>query len=52
MNEDGVRRQKTRHERVFQKIVEEFEKRIGQLKKLQGISGGQVERLTEGTKSL
>lgn len=51
-DENGVRRHKTRYERVFQKNVEEFEKRIGQLKKLQGIGGGQVERLTEGTQSL
>ena len=51
-DEDRVRRQKTRHERVFQKVVEEFEKIIRQLKKLQGICGGQVERLTEGTQSL
>ena len=51
-DENGVRRQKKRHEMVFQKIVEEFEKRIGQLKKLQGIGDGQVESLTEGTQSL
>lgn len=51
-DENGVRRQKTRHERVFQKIVEEFEKRIGQLKKLKGVGGGQVEGTTEGIQSL
>lgn len=51
-DENGVCRHKARHERVFHKIVEEFGKRIRQLKKLQGIGGGQVERLTEETQSL
>lgn len=51
-DENGVRRQKTRHKTVFQKSVKEFEKRIGQLRKLKGIGGGQVEGLTEGTQSL
>lgn len=51
-DENGVCRHKARHERVFPKIVEEFGKRIRQLKKLQGIGGGQVERLIEETSSL
>ena len=51
-DENGVRRQKIQHETVFQKIVKEFEKRIGQLKELKGIGGGQVEGLTEGTQTL
>lgn len=51
-DENGVRRHKTRHETVFQKIVKEFEKRIGQLEELKGIGGGQVEGLKEGIQSL
>jgi len=51
-DENGICRHKARHERVFHNIVEEFGKRIRQLKKLQRIGGGQVERLTEETQSL
>lgn len=51
-DENGVRRQKTRHERVFQKIVDEFEKRNEQFKKPRGMVGGEIARLTEGIQSL
>lgn len=37
---------------VFQKILEEFGKRIGRLKKLQGMGGGEADRLAKGTQSL
>lgn len=48
----GLRRQKIKHERVFQKFFEGFQIRIKQFKKLQGMGGGETNCLTEGTQSL